>query len=243
MNKEIKYTALMYHQTTSPARNKYYIPIDKFEEQIKLVNRLNIKSVSLEDKFFGNKENKAILITFDDGHKSNYDAAKILSDYGLKGYFYLVKDFSLHNDDEYLNEREIREISNMGHTLAVHGKDHIWWTLKSENILFKELQETKNWIENITGKAVITCAPPGGVINIKTANFLQQQMPEYQYIRTVKVGINKESNQFIKITPMHTNTNIRMFQWSITNNELYYKYLQTIYHSKNILRPIYKFIK
>lgn len=236
------YSALMYHQTTAPAQDKYYVSIPDFREQIKLIKTLDIESVSLENKSFPKTKRPPVLITFDDGHKSNLEAAEILTEYGLKGYFYVVKDFSLNNP-AYLNEDDILKISNMGHTIAVHGKDHNWWILKSNEQLIQELTETKNWIESITGKPVITCAAPGGVLNERVIQCIKEFMPEYKYIRTVKVGMNNVNDELIKIVPMHTHTNIQMFKWSITNNNLYYKYLQSIYYSKEILRPIYNLIR
>ena len=236
------YTALMYHQTTSPVQNKYYVPIEHFRRQMELICRLNIKSIDLENKDFEGHGFPSVLITFDDGHKSNLDAAEILSELKLKGYFFVVKDFSL-NDPEYLSENDISKISEMGHAIGVHGKDHNWWTLKSEKQLISELNETKKWIEDITGKSVSTCAAPGGVLNKKVINLIFDSIPEFKYIRTVKVGINSQTDKLIKIVPIHTNTNRFMFEQSIKNVPLYYAYLKTIYYSKEILRPIYNYIK
>ena len=232
----------MYHQTTSPALTKYYVPLDNFREQISLLMKLNIKSVSLEDHYFKSDKYPPFLITFDDGHKSNLEAAKILADHGLKGYFYVVKDFSLNNP-EYLNEKDLETISALGHTIAVHGKDHEWWTLKTNQQLIDELTETKNWIEDITQKEIITCAAPGGVINKRIIACIQESMPEYKYIRTVQVGINTRNDLLINIVPMHTSTNQYMFRQSVTCNRLYYRYLLTIYFTKAILRPLYRIIK
>ena len=237
------YTALMYHETTAPAKTKYYVSIENFKKQIQLLNKLNINSVDLENKqFTNNNKYPSTLLTFDDGHKSNLQAARILHKHKLKGYFFCVKDFSLNNP-EYLTEKDIYEIAEMGHTIGVHGKDHKWWTTKSNQQLVEELTETKEWIENITGKAVTTCAAPGGVLNKNIIDCILLSMPEYKFIRTVKVGINTPQDKLIKIIPMHTYTNNFMFEQSVKYNPYYYSYLKSIYYSKEILRPIWNKLK
>lgn len=227
----------MYHETTSPVKTKYYVPIDEFRKQMGLLNELGISSISLENQFV---DNYNILLTFDDGHKSNLQAAQIMASLGLKGYFYVVKDFSLNNPD-YLSEHDILQMSEMGHTIAIHGKDHKWWTRKSDQQLIDELGETKEWIEGITQKKVVTCAAPGGFIDKRVEECILKNIPDIKYIRTVKVGMNNinMTSPLINIVPMHTTTNLQMFKWSVNCNPLYFSWLQSIYHSKSILKKVY----
>lgn len=168
-----KITCLMYHQTTSPPRNKYYVPIDTFRKQVQLIEELHIGSVE------PGSTSEGVLLTFDDGHNSNLEAARILKEHDLVGYFFIVKDFSLH-DPEYLTEAQISQIAAMGHGIAVHGLDHGWWTRKSDEQLVSELTETRLWLEKLTGKPVDTCAPPGGVIDKRVLACIEKRMPEFR---------------------------------------------------------------
>ena len=235
-----KYTCLMYHETTSPAKTKYYVSIEEFSKQMELLKELGISSLSLENPFVNDHH---VLLTFDDGHKSNYQAAQIMASMGLKGYFYVVKDFSLNNPD-YLSEDEIFKMSQMGHTIAVHGKDHKWWTRKSNQQLTDELEETKEWIEGITQKKVITCAAPGGFIDKRVEDCILKNIPDIKYIRTVQVGMNNSTmkSPLINIVPMHTSTSLLLFKYAVCCHPLFYSYLQSIYYSKSILKKVYCFL-
>lgn len=232
-----RYACLMYHETTSPAKTKYYVPIEQFRKQMEMLKELGVSSLSLEDQLFGDQK---VLLTFDDGHKSNYQAAQIMASLGLKGYFYVVKDFSMTNPD-YLSEDEIFQMSQMGHSIAIHGKNHKWWIRKSDQQLIDELAETKEWIEGITQKKVVTCAAPGGFIDKRVEECILKNFPDIKSIRTVRVGMNsaKMTSPLINIAPMHTATSLQMFKWCVSCDPLFFSYLQSIYHSKSILKKVY----
>lgn len=236
-----KFASLMYHQTTSPPRNKYYVPIDAFREQVRLIKRLQMRSAELKPDGEVSKCAR-VLITFDDGHKSNLEAARILKEHNLKGYFFIVKDYSLH-DRDYLTESQIKEIGDMGHVLAVHGKDHGWWTMKSDEQLVSELTETRLWLEKITGKPVDACAPPGGVIDERVFECIERRMPEFRYIRTVEVGMAAAGERILKTVPIHTGTGLWQFGKILTLNRPFYSYLRMVYRLKAMLRPAYNALK
>ena len=168
-----------------------------FEEQMNSLVAHNIESYTLGD--FRKIEaggKKYCLITFDDGHKSNLEAARILAKLGLTGYFYLVKDFSLQRED-YLNEEDIKEIAALGHEFGVHGKVHAPWTNIPNDRLVSELKETKEWIEKLTRKKVITCSAPGGFVDRRVIDCIRMELPELKYIRTSRYDINKYEDTII----------------------------------------------
>lgn len=231
------YTCLMYHEIATPAKNKYYVPLDVFKRQMALLGELGISTLSLEEGW-NKSDDRQVLLTFDDGHGSNFEAARFMASLGLKGYFYVVKDFSLHNPD-YLSEDEIGKMAEMGHSIAIHGKNHKWWTRKSDQQLLDELGETKEWIEGITKRMVITCAAPGGFVDQRVIDTIHRGLPEVEYIRTVEVGLNHYDDKVIRIIPMHTTTTLDMFKWGVCCNPAFYAYQRAIYDSKKVLKRIY----
>ena len=236
-----KYTCLMFHQTTLPAVTKYYIGIDAFEQQIKRF--VELKGISFIPNMtkIDNQNVPVCLFTFDDGHKSNLEAGRILAKYGLRGIFYVVKDFSLHNSD-FLNETNIKELASMKQIIAVHGKDHLHWSTKPDKQLVNELRETKEWIENLTGEKVFSCAAPGGVINKRVIETIKQELPEFKFLRTVKVGDNINESYLINIIPIHTSTTLADFEKAVLNDKVFYTKQKFIYRAKEVLRPIYNLV-
>lgn len=231
----------MYHETTSPVRTKYYVPIEQFEKQIKMFNEMGVKSWDID--YPPSEKGPFVLFTFDDGHGSNLRAAEILSEYGYKGYFYVVKKFSLYKNG-YLTEHEIKQISDMGHAIGVHGYDHKHWTKKEDNQLVSEIYDTKMWIESITGVEVTSCAAPGGVLNNQVVKLIKKYFPEFKILRTVVVGKNSFDNYLVKIVPIHNNTTDRNLTKLCSNDSFAWFKLKTVYYVKLVLKSLFHiFIK
>ena len=235
------FTCLMYHETTLLKNSKYSVSMQTFEKQVQLLRKWGIHSCFFDQQIAKESSAHYCTITFDDGHVSNYEAAKILYQYGYQGIFYVIKNKSLTNP-EFLTETQIKEIADMGHLIGVHGKSHKWWTKFPDEVLTQDLLEVKNWIESLTGKPVITCAAPGGVIDQRVINCLQKNIPDMEYIRTVKPGINKSSNRIIQIAAIHSNTYKNEFKLKSIGSTIYYQYLSVIYFIKQIIKKSHRIV-
>lgn len=211
-----KNICLMYHQIQYPYLDKFYVHPDSFKEQITYL---------LDNKLCGALSEiqplKGIIITFDDGHKTNLQAAKWLSERGVQAVFYVVKDFSM-NIADYLNEAEIKEISDMGHLIGVHGKDHDWWTKKSAETLISELTETKEWIEKLTGRTCITCSAPGGRIFSKVEKLIRKSLPDLIYIRNSRFWFNNSDAKYLNSIAIGCDTTIEEFKKIVNLDLMYY---------------------
>ena len=239
------YTSLMYHEIVSPKLHKYSVEPSRFEEQMRRLQKEVVSYV------FENQENtthphtegvRYCLLTFDDGHKSNLNAARLLSELGLHGYFYVVKNLSLENP-EYLDEVEIKEISALGHSIGVHGKVHAPWARMEASRLLSDLRETKDWIEQLTGKPVITCSAPGGIINQATIDCIRSGIPELKYIRTSRYGVNHVGDTVIKSIGVRGDYSTEKVLNIATNDFWTMRKIMAYYHAKQIVKPLYHFVK
>ena len=135
----------------------------KFISPKQLENHLNKKNIL---------KGKNLLVTFDDGFKSNLDVEKkILSKLGIKAIFFIPSDFirlkSKKKIEEFskkiLNTKKIDEtdsISNLsisdtkklikcGHTIGCHTKTHLnLGSIKNDKILNNEIFESAKSLEN-----------------------------------------------------------------------------------------------
>jgi peptidoglycan/xylan/chitin deacetylase (PgdA/CDA1 family) len=101
-------------------------------------------------------------ISFDDGHRSNYEnALPILERFGVKATFFLLAGHVGGNKD-YLSWGQAREMSAAGHRVASHGWSHRMLTQCSAAELDHELTDSKREIENRLGVEVDSISAPGG---------------------------------------------------------------------------------
>lgn len=235
----MRYPCLMYHQTVcGEMHGKYWVALDAFRTQMEYLSVNGYSSIDLssEKPFAGNK---GVLITFDDGHGSNLDAAKELSKRGLKGVFYILKNKTL-SDAEYLSEDGIREMSEMGHVIGIHGKDHKWWTGKKPSQFIDEFRETKEWLEDLTGRNIITCSAPGGFVNARVADVITTNFPDMKYIRSSRPYWNDEcqSKAILNAVGMHGDMTEDEFREIVTMDKLYYTRAMAIYWAKKIAKAM-----
>jgi peptidoglycan/xylan/chitin deacetylase (PgdA/CDA1 family) len=87
---------------------------DNVEDSDTLVN-----SVS----YSGNS--KFVILTFDDGYKTQYTTAKpILDKYGYKATFYIVCNYAQKIDADRMNWNDIQELQKQGHDIGSHTMNH-----------------------------------------------------------------------------------------------------------------------
>lgn len=217
------FTSLMYHRIGVKGGSKYDISFDVLNEQMDTLQKCGFCSydISINTPPHQVIDNKQVLITFDDGHISNLEAARLLNSKGLKAVFYIVKDYCCSNGT-YLTESMIKEISDMGHTIGIHGKSHTRWTDKTDEVLVNELSETKSWIESITGKECITCSAPFGFINKRVLKTITANFSSFKIIRTSDTRVNIGGDLVVGSVAIHKDTTLSEFKKIITGNRFYY---------------------
>ncbi len=119
-----------------------------------------------------------VMITFDDTDVEQFILGKKeLDKYGFKGVFFIMT-IAL-NKPRYMNEAQLKQLSDEGHVIACHTWDHsrtdryvigdrmiqVGNKEKPFNDWDVQLTQTKNKLENITGKKVAYFAYPFGVWN------------------------------------------------------------------------------
>ena len=71
-----------------------------------------------------NSNQKVVILTFDDGYKSQYSNAKpILDKYGFKATFSIVCNY-VGNGDNRMTWEEIKSLQQEGHNIASHTMNH-----------------------------------------------------------------------------------------------------------------------
>lgn len=179
-----RYACLMYHEIDDGVCSPYHVPWNDFTEQMFWLKEKGYKTLDLrKGELDTSPGGKRILITFDDGHKSNIRAAQFLHNLGFCAVFYILQEQSLTNT-AYLSESEIQYISDLGHIIGVHDKNHMHWTKLSNIELIEDLNGVRLWLERLTGQSIVTCSAPGGFIRHREYLLIRKFVPELKYIRS-----------------------------------------------------------
>jgi len=212
----------------------HFIPKEyklKFEEQIKFfINNFRLLSPEELDLFFENKfkNDMCLLLTFDDGLKSQYDnAIEILEKYNIKAIFFIptkilelknkqeMEIFSIENihygnykiafEREFMNIKNIEEISKLGHEIGSHTINHKKLNNLNKNEIYIELAKSKEELEKITYNKIRYFAYPKGDKTAISYDSLKISKELYDYSFIAIRGFNYPSTNkhLILRDPIH----------------------------------------
>ncbi len=205
-----KIPILLYHdlesidcpnEKSNLAAKETVVDIDNFESQIRYLAENNYETISINDffQYIDNKQEKKlagkIIITFDDGHYSNYKLAfPILVKYGFKATFFITTNWI--NQQFHLTNEQIREMAGNGMEICSHGLTHNFLSeMNAEEIKF-EFSESKKILEYITKQPVNYIAFPGGHYNSKVLSLLK--VSGYKGACSCLQGLNSsKTNQWL----------------------------------------------
>jgi peptidoglycan/xylan/chitin deacetylase (PgdA/CDA1 family) len=142
---------LAYHEV-EPEKTTYIYAVtsQQLDEQLKLVAETN------------RRETDSTKLTFDDGHKSNYEIARpLLERHSSKAMFFVTVG-RVGTNPHTMNWEQLRTLTNEGHSVQSHGWSHKFLIHCSPTELRDELSRSKAELEQRTGTLVNSISLPGG---------------------------------------------------------------------------------
>lgn len=192
---------LMYHELETPGRSlcrmeegytRYVITQAGFRAHLSHLKANGFRGVSVTEalNLNGHKQ-REVAITFDDGCETDLlIAAPLLKETGFNATFYMVAGFM--GERGYMSERQLRELSESGFEIGSHSVTHSYLTdLDSDRMRF-EIAESKDRLEQVTGKRVEHFSCPGGRWNRRVARIAEEA--GYRSVVTSRAGINKQAS-------------------------------------------------
>ncbi|WP_234123752.1 polysaccharide deacetylase family protein [Clostridium hydrogenum] len=165
---------LMYHSICDDNDdNIMKVPKKQFDEQMKYLKDNGYHTLSANEfyNFLVNGKSipkKSVLITFDDGYQNQYDNAyPTLKKYNFNAVLFIITNY-LDKGTLYLKSSELKEMSQNGIDIECHTLNHAKLDKLSYEDQLKNLEESKNKLEGITGKSVRAIAYPYGEFNVDT---------------------------------------------------------------------------
>lgn len=156
----LRLPVLMYHRV-SPYAERYAIPLWRFEQQLDWLQSNGYTTVTVGQVYdfmygAGTLPAKPIVITFDDGDRSQWDASLALDKRGMKGVFFIT------TGQTRLDDWQLRSMADRGHEIGSHTITHPSLPNLSSASLYHELVESRRVLEQATGRPVEYLAYPFG---------------------------------------------------------------------------------
>ena len=164
---------LTYHQlTVGKNLDKYTTSIQNFKNHLGYLRDSGFQSISLRDYVhslsapdFPIPENSCLL-TFDDGHISDFELAlPALAQYGFVATFFVTTGWI--NKTGYMNSNQLRGLAASGMEVCCHGDEHVRLESLTVDALRQELAKPKKMLEDVLGIEVDFLSFPGGGFNGK----------------------------------------------------------------------------
>lgn len=105
----------------------------------------------------------SLLITFDDGHKSDVEIVlPLLLEHNATASFFIVPDFI--GEEGFLSWQDVKELSNAGMDIGSHSLSHTNFRTIDNNQILSDLVESKRILEDKIGKPVVSFSFPYGFV-------------------------------------------------------------------------------
>ena len=178
LQKESKFACLTYH-AFAEAGDQYVITERAFRDQLELMTAEGYVVEGfqeLERRLQSGEElpGRYAILTMDDGRASTMRAAELLEEYDCRATFFLSRDKCLGRAG-YILAPEIRDLRDAGFSLGTHGTTHRKLSFLPWESCAAELEESKQWLEDVLGGEVSYMAAPGGFINSRVSELAQER--------------------------------------------------------------------
>lgn len=185
----------MFHAIGKLENDDWADPHYSFSRE-KFVEFLNkARSVKSIKQAQSDNATQGCIMTFDDGHISNYWAGKYIAEngYGSADFFINPAKVGL---PYYMSWQQIKELLALGMSIQSHGLDHSFLSDLEDDELIYQLSESKRLIEVNLHQSVTVLAPPGGRYDRRTV--AEARVLGYKTMSISKPGRVKNINDFLQ---------------------------------------------
>lgn len=199
---------LMYHHvqdvgSTNKLESDLSVSLKNFEEQMEFLYRMGYRTMALakmaEDVKKGSVSDKSVVLTFDDGYDDFLkNAHPILKKYDFKSTIFVITDKI--GQGGYLNDEEIRELSEWGVEIGSHSLSHPNLVNTGRHEVERQLSESKRVLEGLLDKKVTSFCYPSGKYDKSVKDTVEAV--GYGQAVTIVEGLVEEGNDLFLLNRM-----------------------------------------
>lgn len=167
----------------------------RFSEQVEWLsqnfNILTVSEMSRRQREGNLPENPAAL-TFDDGLKSSFKARQVLNEHDVKATFYIISGLlgDHWEGEEVVSREEVQILVDEGHEVGAHTVSHPHLTDLRKASVKKEVQASKNTLEQVVEDSVTSFAYPYGDFSTEAAEIVEETGFETGLTTRPSTGVN-----------------------------------------------------
>lgn len=165
---------LMYHDLADapgqapPAHRPYVVPVAAFREQMRLLSETGVVGTRLDNLLDSRPapadSGRRCVLTFDDGHESNYTRAlPLLQEAGFRATFFVTVGWI--GRSPYMTWEQIKALAASGMEIGSHSLTHRPPAALQRADLEIEMSESKKRLEDHLGLSVVSASSPTGFFN------------------------------------------------------------------------------
>ncbi len=218
---------LMYHAlederhpagAKDPGEQLYIVSGENFREQMQYLHSNGFKTYLLEELIaLDSWPQKAVMLTFDDGHQSNYTLAlPILQEFGFKAEFFITTGWI--GTKFFLKPNQVAGLHQAGMAIGSHSVSHPYFDDLSDEATWTELNQSRNVLSEIIGEDIKGFSAPGGRLGPATLKMAAKCNYSFLYTSTPKAFSKKQLPFTIPRFAVRQNTSLSEFEGIVTLN-------------------------
>lgn len=221
-------SVLMYHalenaEHSAGAKNageqRYVLKYDLFSAQMEFLHREGYRGVLFEELLnMGEWPEKSVVLTFDDGHESDFVLAlPVLQKYGFKAEFFITTDWI--GTPHFMTVQQLKNLHGSGMGIGSHGMTHSFLDGMNSSEIEKELRESMNVLTRITGRKVVSFSAPGGRVRREVTDIAEDI--GYEFVCTSQPGVLKRKESLLSIPriTVRADTELEAFKAMVCGNK------------------------
>jgi peptidoglycan/xylan/chitin deacetylase (PgdA/CDA1 family) len=179
----------------------YVLAKGEFVRQMTWLHSQGISTVTIGEVLRGTPIGKCVILTFDDGHISNYELAlPVLKSLGLRATFFLIGEKI--GTPGYLGAAQIREMLDQGMEFGSHSMTHSYMDSFTESEMSRELVTSRRVLESLLRRDALSFSVPYGFYTRRVVNCAHRA--GYRVFVTEDFGYWKTTGTGIAVLPRIT---------------------------------------
>jgi peptidoglycan/xylan/chitin deacetylase (PgdA/CDA1 family) len=223
-------SVLMYHALESaeyPAgakdagEQRYVLQVEQFRVQLEYLHNEGFRTFLLQELLdLEEWPDKSVVLTFDDGHESNFALAlPLLQMYAFNAEFFITTDWI--GTPHFMTVEQVKALHDAGMGIGSHGLSHKFLDDMNSSEIERELHKSKNILTGITGQKVTSFSAPGGRMRRGVADIAEDI--GFRIVCTSQPGVLNQRSFFYSIPRLvvRADTDLETFKTMVRGDHEY----------------------